>query len=290
MFEKFTEMSKQTLFLARYEASRRGSAVIGTEHVLLGLLKAGDPMTIELFARAGVAMGDLQAELERRNPLVMQEAGNVEIPFSEDTKSVLLFAEEEAARMKRATINGGHQLAGLLRFEAAGAGGLLTERGLRLAAVRNDVVARFKRPPQPGKGVTMSTFLNKYSAQFYALMRIVVGLLFLMHGSQKLFGFPAAAHEPPPFIKYGGGSIELIGGLLVMLGLFTDWAAFLASGEMAVAYWYAHAAKNVNPLLSGGELAALYCFVLLFIAAHGAGIWSLDAVRGRPGGAGRSAG
>ena len=145
MFEKYTELTKRTLFLARYEASRRGSPVIGTEHVLLGLLKAGDPMTIELFARAGVAMGDLQAEIERRNPLVMQEAGNVPIPFSEDTKTVLLFAEEEAESMKHPSIDSGHQLAGLLRLEEAGAGGLLIERGMRLAAVRTDMIDLVKR-------------------------------------------------------------------------------------------------------------------------------------------------
>jgi putative oxidoreductase len=133
----------------------------------------------------------------------------------------------------------------------------------------------------PAEGGTMSTILTRYSPQTYALMRIVTGVLFLCHGSQKLFGIPAAAHQAPAFIAYAGGSIELLGGLLVAIGLFAGWAAFICSGEMAVAYWFAHGTKNAFPLLNGGELAALYCFVFLCIAAYGAGIWSLDAARKR---------
>jgi len=126
----------------------------------------------------------------------------------------------------------------------------------------------------------MFTLLKKHTAETYALMRIVAGLLFLCHGSQKLFGFPAAAHEAPAFITYGAGSIEFFGGILIALGLFTGWAALICSGEMAVAYWMAHGTKQAFPLMNGGELAALYCFVFLCIAAHGAGIWSVDAARG----------
>jgi putative oxidoreductase len=126
----------------------------------------------------------------------------------------------------------------------------------------------------------MPNFLKTCTAETYALMRIVAGVLFLCHGSQKLFGFPAAAHEAPAFITYGAGSIELFGGILIALGLFTRWAAFICSGEMAVAYWMAHGTKQAFPLMNGGELAALYCFVFLCIAAHGAGIWSVDAARG----------
>lgn len=127
----------------------------------------------------------------------------------------------------------------------------------------------------------MPTFLRKFSAETYALMRIVTGLLFLFHGTQKLFGFPAASHGGPAYIVYGAGSIELIGGLLVCIGLFAGWAAFVCSGQMAVAYWTAHGMKHAFPLVNGGELAVLYCFVFLCIAAHGAGIWSLDAAFGR---------
>jgi len=120
--------------------------------------------------------------------------------------------------------------------------------------------------------------MERFNDHAYALMRIVAGFLFLSHGMQKLFGFPAPMPmELPAFITYGAGSIELIGGLLIMLGLFGRWAAFVCSGHMAVAYWVAHGTKALFPLLNGGEMAALYCFVFLAIAARGSGIWSIDA-------------
>jgi len=125
----------------------------------------------------------------------------------------------------------------------------------------------------------MAAFMRRFSSETYALMRIVTGLLFLWHGSQKLFGFPQAIPDAPAFILYVAGPIELIGGALVAMGLFTHWAAFLCSGLMASAYWMAHGTKHLLPLLNGGELAALYCFVFLFIAAHSAGMWSVDAAR-----------
>lgn len=125
-------------------------------------------------------------------------------------------------------------------------------------------------------------FMKAFSAQTYALMRIVVGFLFLWHGTQKLFSFPSAMpFEAPAFIIYVAGPIELIGGFLVMVGLMTRWAAFLCSGLMAAAYWMAHGTKAVFPLDNGGELAALYCFVFLFISAHGARVWSMDEAQGR---------
>lgn len=128
----------------------------------------------------------------------------------------------------------------------------------------------------------MLNMLSKYQAHTYALMRIVTGFLFLFHGSQKLLSFPTAmTHNVPKFILYTAGPIELIGGVLVLLGLFTRPAAFLCSGLMAFAYWMAHGTKTFYPLLNGGELAALYCFVFLFIATHGAGNWSIDAMRGK---------
>ena len=127
----------------------------------------------------------------------------------------------------------------------------------------------------------MPAFMRGFESQSYAAMRIVAGLLFLWHGASKLLGFPV---PPPPgapsFVIYLGGSIELVGGTLVMIGLLTRWAAFLCSGMMAVAYWMAHGTKALFPLENGGELAALYCFVFLFISARGAGIWSVDATRG----------
>ncbi|MFC1666036.1 DoxX family protein [Pseudomonadota bacterium] len=126
----------------------------------------------------------------------------------------------------------------------------------------------------------MSKFIGRFSTQTYALLRIVTGFLFMWHGAQKLFAFPAAAsYKAPVHILYIAGPIELIGGVLVMIGLFTRSAAFLCSGLMAAAYWMVHGAKTFWPLLNGGELAALYCFVFLFIAAQGPGILSVDNAR-----------
>lgn len=128
----------------------------------------------------------------------------------------------------------------------------------------------------------MLTFMKSFQLQAYALMRMVAGFLFLWHGSQKLLGFPMAAPMgTPDFIIYVAGPIELVGGLFVMIGLFTGAAAFLSSGLMAAAYWMAHGTKALFPLENGGELAALYCFVFLFISTKGSGIWSVDASMGK---------
>jgi putative oxidoreductase len=123
----------------------------------------------------------------------------------------------------------------------------------------------------------MATFMRPFEAQTYALMRIIVGFLFLWHGSQKLFGWPLEVPPgAPPAIIYSAGSIELVGGALIMIGLFTRWAAFICSGTMAFAYWLAHGTKAPLPIVNQGELAVIYCFVVLYIAARGAGIWSVD--------------
>jgi putative oxidoreductase len=109
---------------------------------------------------------------------------------------------------------------------------------------------------------------------------MVFGFTFLWHGSQKLLGFPGGVPEGiPDFILYVAGPIELLGGLLVMIGLMTRWSAFLCSGLMAAAYWMAHGLNAVLPIENGGELSVLYCFAFLFIAAQGAGTWSVDAAR-----------
>jgi putative oxidoreductase len=124
--------------------------------------------------------------------------------------------------------------------------------------------------------------MSKLNAQCYALLRIITGFLFLWHGAQKLFGYPSAMPaDVPKFIIYVGGPIEFFGGLLVMIGLFTRQAAFVASGTMAVGYWMAHGTKALLPFVNGGELAVLYCFVFLFISAQGGGIWSVDGSRTR---------
>ena len=115
----------------------------------------------------------------------------------------------------------------------------------------------------------------------YAALRIVAGFMFLWHGAQKLLGVPVAKAMPEVFTqKWVGGVIELVAGTLIMLGLFTRPAAFLASGTMAVAYiqfhWKGALGTDVLPIVNQGELAALYCFVFLLIWARGAGAGSLD--------------
>ncbi len=118
-------------------------------------------------------------------------------------------------------------------------------------------------------------FLSNYEAQIYAALRIVTGFLFLWHGSQKLFGYPPSDHNMPT-LMYIAGVIEFFGGLLVMIGLWTNWTAFICSGEMAYAYWAIHGIHTVLPLVNKGELAVIYCFLFLFIAARGAGVFSID--------------
>ena len=115
-----------------------------------------------------------------------------------------------------------------------------------------------------------------------SIAMIVVGLLFMSHGLSKLIGWPTPMPEgAPPAIVYSAGPIEAITGALVAAGLFTRWAAFIASGQMAVAYWLGHGTKAFLPITNQGELAVLYCFVFLFIAAPGPGIRSVDPARER---------
>jgi putative oxidoreductase len=109
----------------------------------------------------------------------------------------------------------------------------------------------------------------------YLLLRVVVGLGFAEHGAQKLFGL-LGGHAVPLLSQAGaGGVIELVGGLLVAFGVFTTWAALIASGEMAVAYFQAHAPNGFWPIVNRGELAVVYCFVFLYIASRGGGRWKL---------------
>jgi putative oxidoreductase len=129
----------------------------------------------------------------------------------------------------------------------------------------------------------MGSFLGKYSSHLYAVLRIVAGLMFAMHGSQKLFGTPGAGH-PMPLVSLMGvaGVIEFVGGVLIAIGLFTSCAAFVASGEMAVAYFKQHAPSGALPISNHGELAVLYCFVFLYFSARGSGPWSVDELVRRP--------
>jgi putative oxidoreductase len=119
-------------------------------------------------------------------------------------------------------------------------------------------------------------FLSKYETQIYSILRILAGFLFLWHGSQKLFNFPPSGHEIPFNVFIIGGTVEFFGGLFIMLGLFTRWAAFISSGEMAYAYWTVHGTNALLPLLNIGELAVIYCFLFLYIAVKGPGQYSID--------------
>ena len=129
-------------------------------------------------------------------------------------------------------------------------------------------------------------FLKPYQERIYAVLRIIAGLMFVAHGLQKIFGmFGGTPEGAPAFIVYGAGTIELVSGALIAIGLFTAPAAFIASGTMAVAYFIGHVVPNggnLLPIVNKGELAVLYCWVFLFMAAKGSGVWSVDAARGGP--------
>jgi putative oxidoreductase len=128
----------------------------------------------------------------------------------------------------------------------------------------------------------MERFLGSWAPQLYALLRIVAGLLFACHGAQKLFGvFGGIGGQPgttvPLYSLMGlAGGIEFVGGLCIAVGLLTGYAAFIASGEMAMAYFTAHVPRSFWPIENKGELAVLYCFLFLYMAARGSGIWSLE--------------
>lgn len=128
------------------------------------------------------------------------------------------------------------------------------------------------------------TLLSRWQPQSHALLRIFAGLLFLEHGTAKLFGFPVfpeAMPQPLPTLILASAILELVLGFLVTIGLFTRLAAFIAAGEMAVAYFMSHFPKSFWPIVNMGEPAILYCFIFLFLAAAGAGPWSVDGARTR---------
>ncbi len=122
-----------------------------------------------------------------------------------------------------------------------------------------------------------------WAPRLLSLLRIVAGLIFLEHGTQKLFGFPippTGGASPAMFsLLWFAAVLEVVGGVLLVLGLFTRPVAFILSGEMAFAYWMAHAPRAFWPVANGGDAAILYCFVFLYLAAAGAGPWSVDAGR-----------
>lgn len=129
----------------------------------------------------------------------------------------------------------------------------------------------------------MNKWLGRFQPQAFALLRIVSGLLFACHGAQKLLGaFGSGPGVEIASLMGLAGIIELFGGILIAIGLFTSWAAFIASGQMACAYFMAHFPKGFWPILNGGELAVLYCFLFLYFATHGAGTWSVAAALKKP--------
>ena len=123
---------------------------------------------------------------------------------------------------------------------------------------------------------------NQWSPFVLSLLRIMAGLLFMEHGTAKLLGFPPGTATPALFgLVWFAGVIEIVGGALVALGLFTRPAAFIMSGEMAIAYFYSHAPQGFFPLVNRGEAAILYCFIFFYLFAAGGGAWSLDRLWSR---------
>jgi putative oxidoreductase len=128
----------------------------------------------------------------------------------------------------------------------------------------------------------MSTnrMLQPMAPIFLAILRVVTGLLFLEHGTQKILHFPVSDFHPPMFsLLWVGGILEIVGGVLIILGLFTRPTAFILSGMMAVAYFMMHAPKSFFPALNGGDAAILFCFVFLYLVFAGPGSFSLDGKR-----------
>ena len=128
----------------------------------------------------------------------------------------------------------------------------------------------------------MDRLLGTYSPYLYALMRIVLGVLFACHGAQKLFGVLGGTTGDLLSLRGLAGIIEFVGGLLIAVGFLTSYAAFIASGEMAVAYFMAHVPRGFWPIQNNGELAVMYCFIFLYIASRGVGVWGIDKARNTP--------
>lgn len=128
----------------------------------------------------------------------------------------------------------------------------------------------------------MNDFWTSWQPKILSLLRFIVGFLFFWHGTQKLFGFPPSDRPGSggglTMLMAVAGSLELIGGALLIVGLFTRWTAFILSGLMAVAYWMAHGTQAFLPIVNKGEMAVLYCFVFFYIFFAGGGEWSLDNI------------
>ena len=129
----------------------------------------------------------------------------------------------------------------------------------------------------------MAMDIGSWSPRMLSVLRAMTGLLFLEHGTQKLFGFPPPPNPGPALLSLLGvqGILELVGGFLILIGLFTRPVAFILAGDMAVAYFMRHAPRGFFPLLNGGQLAILFCFVFLYLFVAGGGVWSVDEQRTR---------
>ncbi|SFL36457.1 DoxX family protein [Methylorubrum salsuginis] len=128
----------------------------------------------------------------------------------------------------------------------------------------------------------LTTTTASWAPRMLSVLRIVSALIFMAHGTQKILGFPASTMNPAMFsLPWIAGVLELVGGALLLIGLFSRPVAFVLSGEMAFAYFLGHAPKSLYPALNGGDAAILYCFVFLYIAFAGPGPWSVDALRAR---------
>ena len=132
-------------------------------------------------------------------------------------------------------------------------------------------------PSDECKEALLKPILARFHEHAYVLLRIFAGAMFMIHGTGKIVGWPESKMHPPVgSLPWVSGIIELICGALIVVGLFTTLAAFISSGEMAVAYFMVHAKNGFIPNQNQGETAVLYCFIFLYIAANGGGVWSLD--------------
>lgn len=128
----------------------------------------------------------------------------------------------------------------------------------------------------------LSDRLTKLAPTSLAILRVMTALMFLSHGTGKLLGYPDLGFMPPVLSLAGvAGLIEIVGGILIVIGLFTRPVAFILSGQMAVAYFMAHAPQGFHPIQNGGELAVLFCFIFFYLVFAGPGAWSMDGARQR---------
>jgi ATP-dependent Clp protease ATP-binding subunit ClpC len=175
MIEQFTEKAKRVLFLARYEATQRGAPVIGTEHILIGLLREDDPLVRELFHRSNISVDLLRTELENRQGNMLGGSRGIDIPFGEDVKRVLECAQEEARGLMSPSVDVEHLLLGLIRVDDAPAGRTLAERGMRLYTVREDIINLAKRRAMSsGKSTAKkkeTPFLDEFSRDMTKIAR-----------------------------------------------------------------------------------------------------------------------